>query len=211
MLSSKFNILSHNSVTRGQIWKIPPQAGIIFSRWSFWVLSTLCYLQNWMYCPITLFQVVRIAKISFTNRCHFFQMIILSTKTLCYLQNWMFCPIIMFQLVRFQKFLHKQGLFFPDNCFEYNNHMLSWKLNVLSINCVPNCQIWKLPSQTGVVICDDCCEYQQPNIILKTEHFTPYFCLSQYYLVCVYISHICYLSSAILIALTDNLELTVFM
>ena len=37
MLSLKFNILSHNSIPSGQIWKIPSQTGVIFSRWSFWV------------------------------------------------------------------------------------------------------------------------------------------------------------------------------
>ena len=51
-------------------------------------------------------------------------------------------------------------------------------------------------------------EYQQPYVIFKIEHFIPYFCLSQYYLLYVYISHISYFSSAILIALNDNLKLT---
>ena len=45
----------------------------------------------------------------------------------------------------------------------------------------------------------------------KIEHFIPYFCLSQYYLLYVYIRHIFYFSSAILKALNDNLEHTVFM
>ena len=101
---------------------------VIFSRWLFWVQITLCYLQNWMFCPITSFQVVR-----------------------------------------FEQFLHKQGSYFWDDCFEY----------------------------------------QQCYVIFKIEHFIPYFCLSQYYLLCVYISHIFYFSSAILIVLNDILELTV--
>ena len=58
---------------------------------------------------------------------------------------------------------------------------------------------------------DNCFEYQQPYVIFKIEHFVPYFCLSQYYLLSFYISHIFYFSSAILIALKANLELTVFM
>ena len=38
--------------------------------------------------------------------------------TLCYLQNWMFCPITPFQVVTIQIFIHKLGLFLPDNHFE---------------------------------------------------------------------------------------------
>ena len=87
---------------------------------------------------------------------------------LYYHQNWTFCSIILFQVVRFEKFLHKQGTFL-DNHFEY----------------------------------------QQSYVIFKIEHFIPYFCLSQYYFHFVYISHIFYFPSAILIALNDNLELSV--
>ena len=38
----------------------------------------------------------------------------------------------MIQVVGFEIFLHKEGLFFPDDHFEYNNPVLSWKLNILS-------------------------------------------------------------------------------
>ena len=62
MLSSKLNIRTQNSVLSCQMWKIPSQTGIAFMRQSFWVQTTLCYLQNWMCCPITLFQVVRFEK-----------------------------------------------------------------------------------------------------------------------------------------------------
>ena len=41
--------------------------------------------------------------------------------------------------------------------------------------------------------------------------FVPYFCLSQYYLLFIYTSHIFYLPNAILIALNHNLELLFFM
>ena len=89
--------------------------------------------------------------------------------------------------------------------------MLSSKLNVLSHNSVPSGQNWKIHSQIGVIYLDDCFEYQPTYVIFKIEHFIPYFCLFQYYLLYVYISHILYFSSAILIALNDNLELPVFM
>ena len=50
-----------------------------------------------------------------------------------------------------------------------------------------------------------------PTILcyLQIEHSIPYFCLSQYYLLHLYTSHISHFSSTILIALNDNLELTV--
>ena len=89
--------------------------------------------------------------------------------------------------------------------------MLSWKVNVLSHNSVPSGQLWKIPSQKGVSFGDEHIEYQQPYVIFKIELFVPYFCLSQYCLPYVYINYNYYHSSAIFIALNDNLELTVFM
>ena len=93
----------------------------------------------------------------------------------------------------------------------YVNPMLSSKFNILSHNSFPSGQIWKISSQAGLFFPDGHFEYQQPYVIFKFEHFTPYFCLSQYYLLHVYITHNFYCSSAILMALYDNLELTVFM
>ena len=54
MLSSKLNIRTQNSVLSCQMWKIPSQTGIAFMRQSFWIQTTLCYLQNWMCCPNSL-------------------------------------------------------------------------------------------------------------------------------------------------------------
>ena len=127
MLSSKLNVLSHNSVPSGQICKSHSQAG-----------------------------------------GSFFQTIVLSTY----------------------------------NC------MLSLKLNILSHSPVPCCQIWILPSQTGFFLGNHF-EYHQSYVVFKIEHFIQYFFLSQYYLLYVYISHIFKFSSAILIALNDDLELTI--
>ena len=39
MLSSKLNILSHTSIPRGQIWKIPSQTRVMFSRQLFWSIN----------------------------------------------------------------------------------------------------------------------------------------------------------------------------
>ena len=62
----------------------------------------------------------------------------------------MFCPITPFQVVRCEKYIHEQGSFFPDNCFEYQQSMLSSKLNIRTQNSVLSCQMWKIPSQTGI-------------------------------------------------------------
>ena len=90
----------------------------------------------------------------------------------------------------------------------YVNPMLSLKFNILSHNSVPSGQIWKIPSQTGVIFSRWSFWVQQPCVVFKIEHFVPYFCLSQYYLLYVYISHIFCYSSAIMTALNGNLELT---
>ena len=63
MLSSKYNILSHNSLPYCQIWIIPLQTRVVFFlKQSFWVPISPCYLQNWAFCPITLFQVIKFEK-----------------------------------------------------------------------------------------------------------------------------------------------------
>ena len=54
MLSSKLNICPM-TVPCGQIWRIPSWTGVAFLRWLFWVPTTLCYLQNWTFHPISLF------------------------------------------------------------------------------------------------------------------------------------------------------------
>ena len=88
---------------------------------------------------------------------------------------------------------------------------MSLKLNILSHNSIPSGQIENILHREGLFVSDDHFEYHQTYVIFKIEHFVPYFCLSQYYFLYVYISHIVFFSSAILIALIDNLELTVFM
>ena len=50
-------------VCRESTLYLDPAPDPYFYRWSFWMPTTLCYLQNWMFCPITPFQVVTIEKI----------------------------------------------------------------------------------------------------------------------------------------------------
>ena len=71
--------------------------------------------------------------------------------TQCYLQNGTFCPIPPFQIVKFDKFLHKEGHFFKTIILSTNSAMLSSKLNILSHNSIPNCQICEIPSQIEVI------------------------------------------------------------
>ena len=71
---------------------------------------------------------------------------------LCYLQNWTLGPKTLFSVARCEKFLHKQGLLLWDNHFEYKQPYVIFKMNVLSHNSLPSCQIWKIPSQAGVVV-----------------------------------------------------------
>ena len=79
MLSSKLNVLSHNSIPSGYIWKIHSQVGVAFSRQSFWGPTTLCYFQTCMFCPRTLFHIVRFEKF-LHKQGSIFEVIILSTK-----------------------------------------------------------------------------------------------------------------------------------
>ena len=80
MLSSKLNVLSHISVPHCQIWKIPSQTGVVFFEMIILSTKTLCYLQNWMFCPITLFQVFRFEKFLHKQGLFFYEAIILSTN-----------------------------------------------------------------------------------------------------------------------------------
>ena len=94
-----------------------------FSRWSFWVPTTLCYLQNWMFCLITsCFYVDLEASLRIKLICvptHFYRSIPFSAvnsifltfsdvpTTLCYLQNWTFHPLFLFISILFALCLHK--------------------------------------------------------------------------------------------------------
>ena len=55
LLSLELNVLSYNSVWSWQNWKIPSETGVVFSRQSFWVPTTQCYLQHWTFHPMFMF------------------------------------------------------------------------------------------------------------------------------------------------------------
>ena len=80
-----------------------------------------------MVCPITPFQVVRIESFIHKQGC-FFQMIILCTTN----------PMLSLKLNvlsynsipsgQIEKVIHKQGFFFPDNHFEYQQSYVIFKI-----------------------------------------------------------------------------------
>ena len=128
MLSSKLNIRTQNSVLSCQMWKIPSQTGIAFMRQSFWVQTTLCYLQNWMFCPITLFQVVRFEKTPSQAGVVGLQKLFWVSTILCYLQNWTFHVIFLFISIVFALSLHKPHFLL----FKCNFDSLEWKFGTYS-------------------------------------------------------------------------------
>ena len=187
------------------------QTGVIFSRQSFWVPTTVCYLQNWMFCPITLFQVVRFEKF-LHKQWSFFWDDGFEYQNPMFSSNLNILSHNSIPTDQFRKLLSQTGVgsFFKAIILSTNNPMLSLKLNVFSHNSIPSGQIWKNSfTNRGQFFKMIVFEFQQPSIFFKIEHFIPYFHLSQNYLLYVYICHIFCFSSAILIALHDNLELTV--
>ena len=77
----------------------------------------------------------------------------------------------LFPGIRLEKFFHKLGLlFFSRQSFQYQNPIISSKLNALSHNSVPSGQICKIPSQTGGIFQFNHFEYQQSYVIFKIEH-----------------------------------------
>ena len=123
MLSSKLNIRTQNSLLSCQMWKIP-SPGIAFMRQSFWVQTTLCYLQKWMFCPITLFQC-QIWKIPSQAGVVVLQKLFWVSTILCYLQNWTFHVIFLFISILFALCVHKPHFFYFSN-FD----SLEWKLEL---------------------------------------------------------------------------------
>ena len=128
MLSSKLNIRTQNSLLSCQMWKIPSQTGIAFMRQSFWVQTTLCYLQNWMFCPITLIPSCQIWKIPSQAGVVVLQKLFWVSTILCYLQNWTFHVIFLFISIVFALSLHKPHFLL----FKCNFDSLEWKFGTYS-------------------------------------------------------------------------------
>ena len=98
-------------------------------------MPILCYLQNWIFCPITSFQVVRFKKIPSQIGVIFSGWSLWVPTMLCYLQNWAFCPISPFWAVKFEKnsFTNRGSFFFQMIVLCTNNPMFSSKLNICPI------------------------------------------------------------------------------
>ena len=123
-----------------------------FSRGSFWIPTTLCYPQNGTVCPLTPFQAFRFWDIFFQEERLCFQTIILSTTN-----HMLSSKLNVLSCNSHSKWSDFKNSFMTSGCFyemiilSTNNPMLFSKLNILSGNSIPTGQIWKIPSQTGVV------------------------------------------------------------
>ena len=154
MLSSKLNVLSHYSIPSGHIWKIHLQSGVIFSRWSFGVPTTPCYLQNWIFCLITQSQVLRIEKFIHKEGSFFpdddFEY---QQPTLYYLQKWIFHPMFQFISILFALCLIKPYYLL----FKCNFDSLEWQFETycfyvdletsskIKLICFPTHYYWLIP------------------------------------------------------------------
>ena len=142
-LCSKWSELKKASRTR-----------VIFSRQLCWVPSTLYYLQNWMFCSITPFQVVRFQKFLHKQWSFFSGQSFWVSTTLCYLQNCSFCPIFPSISILFALCLHKPYFFLLFKC---NFDSLEWEFwtycsyvdlessSKIKLICVPTHHYWSIP------------------------------------------------------------------
>ena len=131
-----------------------------FSRQLFWVLANLCYLQNWMFCPITPFKMVRFETL--LHKKGFSYITILSTNNLVVfkLNVLPHSSIPIGQIWNIP--LQTAVILFETIILSTNNPMLSSKLNVLSHSSIPIGQIWNIPLQTAVILFE--------TIILSTNN-----------------------------------------
>ena len=106
-----------------------------------------------MFCPLTLFQVVRIEKFH-PKQGSFFRPLFRVPTVLCYLPNWTFHPIFLFISVLFALWLHKPYCFLLSNC---NFDSLEWQLGTycfyvdletsskIKLICVATHYYWSIP------------------------------------------------------------------
>ena len=105
-----------------------------------------------MFCPLTLFQVVRIEKFH-PKQGSFFRPLFRVPTVLCYLPNWTFHPIFLFISILFALWLHKPYSFLLFKC---NFDSLEWHLGTycfyvdletsskIKLICVPS-HYWSAP------------------------------------------------------------------
>ena len=150
-------------------------------------------------------------KNTFMSRGHFFQTIVLSinnpmltSKLNIRTQN----SVLSCQM--WKTSFTNRDCFYETIILSTNNPMLSSKMNVLSHNSLPSCQIWKIPSQAGVVVLQKL--FWVSTILYYLQNWTFHIIFlftSILFALCLHKPHFFYFSSAILIALNENLELTI--
>ena len=142
MLSSKFNILSYNSVPSGQISIILLQAGVIF----FADNQFECH-QTYAIFKIECFVWLLHSKCSELKKIIYKQGLCFPDNRFGYQQSYVVFKIEYFvwllhsKCSELKKIIYNQGLCFPDNPFGYQQPYVIFKLNVLSHNSVPSGQI----------------------------------------------------------------------
>ena len=104
---------------------------IVSKRMTFWVPTTLFYLQNWMFCPITSFQLVKFETF-LHKQGSFFETIILSTNNLMSSSKLNILSHNSIPSGQIWKFLHEQGHLFQTIIWCAINPILSSKLHFLS-------------------------------------------------------------------------------
>ena len=98
MLSSKLNVLSHNSIPSGSQFKYS------FTSWGCFFQTIILRTYNPMlFSKLNVLSQnsvphCQIWKIPSQTRVHFLRRLFWVPKTLFYLQNWTFCPIIQLQM-----------------------------------------------------------------------------------------------------------------
>ena len=110
------------------------------------IMLTLCYIQNSIFCPITLFQEVSFDKIPSQTEVFLSRQFFRVPTVLCYLQNLTFHPIFLIISILFGLYLPQPYiLLFKCNfdslewqlgtCCFYVDLETSWKIKVI---CVPS-------------------------------------------------------------------------
>ena len=127
---------------------------------------------------------------------------------LCYLQNWTLGLKLSSQLPDVKNSFTNRDCFYETIIWVQKTLCYLQKWMFCPITLFQVVRFEKILHKQGLLVCRNCFEYQQSYVIFKIEHFMSYFCLSQDYLLYLYISQIFFTFQVLfLIALNENLEL----
>ena len=130
MLSSKLNVLSHNSIQSGQIWKIPSQAEVVFFKTIIMCTNNPMLASKLNVWSITPFQAFRFEKFVHKQGL-LFEMMVLNTTNPMLSSKLNVLSITLFQVLRFEiSFTNWGCFFFQDSHFEFQQLYV-----ILKIEC----------------------------------------------------------------------------